>query len=100
MSFYKKYELVRMIRQGEVKTFSGYQVTTRQPIYLHLFDDVTSRPSLTRLMRMVKQAEAAGQVIEVGELGATSYVVTDPIDRFTSLVDYLEANPPTTPKAR
>jgi hypothetical protein len=61
---------------------------------------VTSRPSLTRLMRMVKQAEAAGQVIEVGELGATSYVVTDPIDRFTSLVDYLEANPPTTPKAR
>src|SRR5689334_13777792 len=51
-------------------------------------------------MRMVRQAEAAGQIIEAGEFGKTCFVVTDPIERFTSLLEYLEANPPTTPKMR
>src|SRR5262245_51955358 len=98
MSFYKKYELVRMIHEDEVKTFSGFQSSTRQPIYLHLFDNVASRPSLGRLLRMVKQAEEAGQVLEVGEFGAICYVVTDPIARFTTLLEYLEANPPGIPQ--
>jgi hypothetical protein len=94
MSFYKRYELAKMVREGEVKTFSGFEIATRRPIYLHLFEDIASHPALSRLMQMVRQAEAAGQVIEVGEFGGTYYVVTDPFERFTSLRDYLEANPP------
>src|SRR5581483_4055960 len=98
MSFYKRYELARMIREGDVKTFSGFQAATRRPIYLHLFGDLASHPTLGRLWQMVKQAEEAGQVIEAGEFAETYYVVTDPIDKFTTLRDYLEANPPTVKK--
>lgn len=99
MSFYKRYELARLIHEDEVKTFTGFQTSSRRPIYLHLFAVINSRPAIGRLMQMVKQAEAAGQVIEAGEFGGTYYVVTDPIDRFTTLRDYLEANPPTKSKA-
>ena len=60
-------EIAKMIKEGEVRTFSGFEALTRRAIYLHLFENVASSPSLSRLMQMVRQAEAAGQVIEVGE---------------------------------
>ena len=93
MSFYKRYEIARLIHDGDVQTFSGTQVSTRRSIYLHLFGDVTLHPALGRLMQDVKLAEGAGRVIEVGEFGGGHYVVTDPIEGFTSLLDYLGVNP-------
>ena len=44
MSFYKKYELAKMIKEGEVRTFSGFEALTRRAIYLHLFENVASSP--------------------------------------------------------
>src|SRR5205814_6584669 len=63
-------------------------------------ENAASRPTLARLMQMVRQAEAAGQILEAGEFGGGSYVVTDPIDKFTTLRDYLEANPPAPGKLK
>jgi hypothetical protein len=83
-----------------VNTFSGFEHATRRPVYLHLFGDSKSNASLGRLMQMIKQAEAAGQIIEAGEFGRTGYVITEPIKKFTNLRDYLEANPPAALKAK
>jgi hypothetical protein len=42
LSFFKRHELVQMIHEGEVRTFSGSQNTTRRPVPLHSPGDKAS----------------------------------------------------------
>ena len=42
LGFFKRHELVQMIPEGEVRTFSGSQNTTRRPVPLHSPGDKAS----------------------------------------------------------
>jgi len=104
MSFYRRYELQRLVADGEAKTFRAIETTTGRPVWLHIFN-----PEGQELAAALK-AKAVGPagtpvppVIEIGEFAGSQYAVTEAGDSFPGLsqwVDQLparsaiEANPP------
>jgi hypothetical protein len=48
VSFYKRYELVQLIHEDEVRTFSGFQNTTRCPGAPQLPGVLATRPTIIR----------------------------------------------------
>lgn len=93
MSFYKKYELDRLIADGEARTFRAVQTANGHPVFLHLFN-----PSGRTLLAVLKsKLLAAGgkplaPLIEIGEFAGSPYAVTEAIEPFRSLPDWIAAN--------
>ncbi|MGD0873034.1 MAG: hypothetical protein ABSB88_26105 [Bryobacteraceae bacterium] len=93
MSFYKKYELQRLIADGEAKTFRAIENSTGRLVYLHLFN-----PSGQRLLAILKSklgsvpGKPVPPLLEIGEFAGSTYAVTLPIEPFSGLREWVALN--------
>ena len=93
MSFYKKYELQRLIADGEAKTFRAIENSTGRLVYLHLFN-----PSGQRLLAILKSklgsvpGKPVAPLLEIGEFAGSTYAVTLPIEPFSGLREWVALN--------
>ena len=90
MSFYQKYDLERLIADGDAKTFRAKENATGRDVFLHLFN-----PGGERILAAIKDklGGAAGKpmwpLLEIGDFAGSPYAVTDVIERFTSLREWI-----------
>src|SRR5579872_5400114 len=84
MSFYEKYDLTRLIGDGDAKTFRAVENSTGRIVFVHLFN-----PSGQELLGVLRSGSGA-PVIEIGEFAGSSYAVTEVIEPFASLRDWVE----------
>lgn len=92
MNFYQKYELERLIADGETKTFRATENATGRAVYLHFFNP-EGLGLLTALeLRFAKTpAKPELPLIELGEFAGTPYAVTLPIEQFTTFRRWLDS---------
>jgi hypothetical protein len=90
MSFYKKYELDRLLADGPAKTFRAVESATSRIFFLHLFN-----PSGLPLLEVLrgKLTGPGGKpiepLIELGEFAGAPYAVTTAIEPFSSFEEWL-----------
>ena len=89
MSFYKKYELQRLIHEFDAKVFRAVQNSTGAQVLLHVFPATDSaREVVSEAQRRIAGGGAI-ELIETGEFAGSMYVVTVPIDGIENLRAYL-----------
>jgi hypothetical protein len=88
MSFYKRYELVRLVFEDETKTFKGRQSQTGRPILLHMIDD-NRAGEIRSLVERARAAPGMPAILESGDFAGGYYVVTDLIEPFDGLHRWL-----------
>lgn len=91
MNFFRKYELVRLLSEGEVKSFLAHERDTGRPVLFHMIQDAPPQAGWNEL---VAKATRLPTVIEVGEFGGTTFVVTQPMDPFPGLRQWIEQEVP------
>jgi hypothetical protein len=95
MSFYKKYELIDVLRDDGVKTFQAKEIETGRAVEVHLFVGVPGKSdppyAVLEAVRSIPPDRRA-QLVEVGEHMGTPYVVTLPLSGYPSLRDWVQAN--------
>ena len=93
MSFYKKYELDRLIADGEAKTFRAVENSTGRAVFLHLFNP-SGQPMLAVLKSKLggDTGRPVPPLIEVGEFAGNPYAVTEAIEPFHNLREWISAN--------
>ncbi|MGA2186796.1 MAG: hypothetical protein ABSH47_27625 [Bryobacteraceae bacterium] len=91
MSFYRKYELERLVQKAEPKTFRAREVAGGRPVYLHLLAgmDAVSRKILLQRVRGLATAGNPA-VIEVDDNEFAPYVVTGVLEDFEGLPAWLD----------
>ena len=94
MSFYKKYELQRLIADGEAKTFRAIESATGRTVFLHLFN----AGGMALLVSLnAKLVAASGKpvppLLEVGEFAGSQYAVTESSEPFSSLREWVDRQP-------
>ncbi len=94
MNFFKKYELLKMLQDGEAKSFQATERDTARPVMFHMLQDEKLDPSGEPLGVRARRID---RVIEVGEFGGTTFIVTEPIEPFTNLRDWIERQVPSPP---
>ena len=94
MSFYKKYELQRLIADGEAKTFRAIESATGRTVFLHLFN-AGGMALLANLK--AKLVAASGKpvppLLEIGEFAGSQYAVTESSESFSSLREWVDRQP-------
>ena len=91
MSFYQKYDLTRLIGDGDAKTFRAVENATGRAVFVHLFNPA-GQGLLGRLRsRFEVGGKAVAPVIEIGEFAGSAYAVTEVIEPFTSLRDWVDS---------
>src|SRR5688572_33451065 len=78
MSFYERFELLDLSRDGSIKTFAARQRATGREVSIHLLTGGRTVHSglLEKISRMSEDARA--DIIEAGEHEGTPYFVTAP----------------------
>jgi|GEM_PF-971517 len=103
MSFYHRYELVKLVNNGDPKSFEAREIQTGQPVLLHLWSMGGDSPSASLLARMRaltdQQPATAGRLIEVQESAQPPYAVTALESGFVSLESWLGTFAPASPLA-
>ena len=101
MSFYTRYELERLIADGEAKTFRATESATGRIVFLHLFN-----PSGQALLADLK-AKLVGTggkpvppLLEIGEFAGSQYAVTEFSEPFSGLRDWVSRQPAPAPASR
>src|SRR6185437_4177745 len=91
MSFYKRYELRRLVADGEVKTFTAVENETGRDVLLHMFNP-PGLPLLGEFKRrfLLADGRSVPPAIEVGEFAGSQYAVTATIDSFQSLRQWMQ----------
>ncbi|WP_321476561.1 hypothetical protein [uncultured Paludibaculum sp.] len=94
MSFYSRYELVKLVRNGEPKSFQAREIQTGRNVLLHLWgmgDDSRRSPLLLHLRDQMRTDPSTlmGIVVEVQEGAEPPYVVTAFDEKFTSLQEWI-----------
>jgi len=90
MSFYKKYELDRLMADGDAKTFRAVENATGRVVFLHLFNP-SGQPLLAALKSKLggAQGKPVAPLIEIGEFAGAQYAVTQAIEPFGNLRDWM-----------
>src|ERR1017187_4636195 len=98
MSFYKKYELERLIADGEAKTFRAIESASGRTVFLHLFN-----PGGKALLADLKAKllGAGGKpvppLVEIGEFAGSQYAVTESSAPFSGLREWVNRLPEAVP---
>jgi len=101
VSFYRKYELERLVQKAEPKTFRAREVSTGQAVYLHMLgglDAASRRPLLDKALALLAAHNPA--ILDVDDSQFAPYVVTGIVEDFAGLPAWLEripAGPPAAP---
>ncbi len=107
MSFYKRYELDRLIADGDAKTFRAIENATGRAVLLHMFN-----PQGQAVLGVLKSklardpARPTPPLLELGEFAGSPYAVTEDVVGFkdvrnwlAQLPESLAAMPPMPPPA-
>src|SRR5689334_23552617 len=93
MSFYKKYELIDVLRDDGVKTVQAREIESGRMLEVHLFVGVPGKSdppyALLEAIRGIP-SERRAPIVETGEHMGTPYVVTLPLEG--GLRDWVQAN--------
>jgi len=94
MSFYKRYELDRLIADGETKTFRAIDNATGRAVLLHMFNPKAA-PVLAALKAKLASDPRVPRppLLELGEFAGSPYAVTEVVAGFTNLRDWIAALP-------
>ncbi len=95
MSFYKTYDLKQLVSEQDAKTFRAIQHSTGRIVLLHLFD-AKGHPVLTEIKKKLGGGPGARPVqplLEVGEFAGGHYVVTELIEPFPGLREWVARVP-------
>ncbi|MDA1312841.1 MAG: PEGA domain-containing protein [Acidobacteria bacterium] len=94
MSFHSKYELQKLVLDGNVKTFEATEKASGRPVYLHLFAGESGRGA-----ELIEKAEGLQQlsespagtqpVIEIGD--GHDYIATEVLESFQGLETWVES---------
>jgi hypothetical protein len=94
MSFYRKYELQRLIADGEAKTFRAIESATGRIVFLHLFN--AGGMALLASLK-AKLVAASGKpvppLLEIGAFAGSQYAVTESSEPFSSLREWVDRQP-------
>ena len=94
MSFYTRYELERLLADGEAKTFRAIESATGRIVFLHLFS-----PRGQGLLAELKAklvgpgGKPAPPLVEIGEFAGSQYAVTEGREPFSGLREWLDRQP-------
>ena len=105
MGFYQRYELDRLIADGEVRTFRATENATGRLVFLHLFNP-EGQPLLAALKAKLARdpLKPVSPLVELGEFAGSPYAVTEPVTPFKSLREWLaqiaEPAPPARPQVK
>ncbi|MBN9661722.1 MAG: hypothetical protein J0H49_26230 [Acidobacteria bacterium] len=96
MSFYSRYELVKLVRNGEPKSFQAREIQTGRNVLLHLWgmgDESRRSPLLLHLRDQMRTDPSAlmGVVVEVQDSAEPPFVVTAFDEHFTDLEQWIQA---------
>lgn len=96
MSFYHRYELVKLVNNGDPKSFEAREIQTGRPVLLHLWsmsEDSATSPLLLRMRGLVQSESIAtsGRLLEVQETAQPPYAVTAVEPGFASLESWLDS---------
>src|SRR5688572_3235432 len=91
MSFYERYELLEILNDGPIKTFSARQVQTGLHVAVHLLiGPITHHEILINKVRNLVDP-ARKEILEVGDNDGTAYVVTTEWKRMVTFAEWLNA---------
>lgn len=95
MSFYSRYELVKLVRNGEPKSFQAREIQTGRNVLLHLWgmgDESRRSPLLLHLRDQMRTDPAVlmGVVVEVQDAAEPPFVVTAFDEQFTDLEQWIQ----------
>jgi hypothetical protein len=92
MSFYQRYELARLIADGETKTFRAVENATGRSVLFHFFNP-EGQPVLAALKSKLGKVPGQPQrpLLELGEFAGSPYAVTEMIEPFTTLRRWVES---------
>src|SRR5438876_1134476 len=90
MSIYERYELLGIVNEGPVKTFSARQIQSGQPVAVHLLIAYTDPQNLMQKVRALPDP-ARCDVIEFGDHEGTPYVVTTEWRRMVTFPEWVHA---------
>ncbi len=92
LSFYRKYELERLVHKQEPKTFRARALTTGRPVFLHLLGGL-ERGERGALLDKLRRVAAAGNaaILEIDDSSFAPYVATAVLESFQGLPDWLDA---------
>jgi hypothetical protein len=77
MDFYKKYELLELLRGDRVRVFSGREIATGRAVQVHLFTSGKTPETAALLERALQTPPGyRGVLLDIGEHEGTPYVVT------------------------
>ncbi len=90
MSFYKRYELDRLIADGDAKTFRATENSTGRIVLLHMFNP-PGQPVLAVLKGKLGSdpAHPSPPLIELGEFAGSPYAVTEEIPGFRNIREWV-----------
>jgi hypothetical protein len=94
MSFYHRYELVKLVNNGEPKTFQAREIESGRLVLLHLWSmgALSAPPPLLMRMRELLRTDPArvvGRLLEVQESSEPPYAITVMEEPFTNLEAWL-----------
>lgn len=92
MNFYQKYELERLVADGETKTFRAVENATGRTVFLHFFNP-EGLSILAALKSKLEKTPGKPELplIELGEFAGSPYAVTERIDPFTTLRQWVDS---------
>jgi tetratricopeptide (TPR) repeat protein len=96
MGYSKKYELGELILHGPTKTYHAIEIGSGRPVMVHLLEGQHDYSALERFLRKARwlQAGPPGSgsrgVLEVSTDAAAPYVVTEVLEEFNSLPQWVE----------
>lgn len=96
MSFFHKYELVRLIREGQSKSFEARERTTGKPVLFHMLSP-ENLGGAVRLEESLRRLAGSPQVIEIGEFASAPYLVTECIPGLESIEKWISEQVAATP---
>ena len=94
MSFYRKYELERLVQKTEPKTFRAHEVSGGRAVYLHMLGGMDAA-TRARLLQRVHGLMSAGNpaILDIDDSEFAPYVGTGVIERFDGLLAWLDNLP-------
>jgi hypothetical protein len=90
MGFYQEYELLGLVHDGPTKTLRAREIAGDRPVFLHLLTGALPPDAQRTLLEHVNALRArSADVLRIGEFAGTRYVVTDVLDPFSNLEQWV-----------
>jgi hypothetical protein len=94
MSFYRRYELERLVADGEAKTFRAVETATGRIVWLHIFNlDGQELAAALKAKATGPGGKPLPPVLEIGDFAGSQYAVTEAHDPFPGLRQWIDLLP-------